>query len=118
MVSAAPPSPAPAQPRFSCVPRPSLGDQHHEGDAPVLVQAVLGGREERRKQKERKERRKSAVRSAAAAPKIPCGAFVASPQLALKTSFLASCWVAGQPEGAQQEGMDLNKHKKISKLCS
>lgn len=41
MVSAAPPSPAPAQPRFSCVPRPSLGDQHHEGDAPVLVQAVL-----------------------------------------------------------------------------
>lgn len=64
------------------------------------------------------DRRKSAVRSAAAAPKIPCGAFVASPQLALKTSFLASCWVAGQPEGAQQEGMDLNKHKKISKLCS
>lgn len=45
MVSAAPPSPAPAQPRFFCVPRPSLGDQHHEGDAPVLVQAVLGGRE-------------------------------------------------------------------------
>lgn len=37
---------------------------------------------------------------------------MASPQLALKTSFLASCWVAGQPEGAQQEGMDLNTHKK------
>lgn len=64
------------------------------------------------------DRRKSAVRSAAAASKIPCGAFVASPQLALKMSFLALCWVPGQPEGAQQEGMNLNTRKKISKLGS